>query len=229
MVSSAVVGLGSLAATYMFLRFLLAYTHDDNEPKALATSIPFLSPLLGMSKKGKFYTGLRYVFLHELAHSAVPPNIGYSDKYGLPIYTLRLPGSRIYIVNATNLIPAVQRQTRILDFAPVEARAAINVMGATAEGKEVLNLEREGVGKHAYAIEFDKAIHGAVTPGVHLDAMNRLSVQKVSQFLDALAKKQHQNLKLYDWVHKEISWATTDAVYGSANPFKHPAILGAFG
>lgn len=38
-----------------------------------------------------------------------------------------------------------------------------------------------------YAIEFAKAKHGAVTHGVHLDGMNRLSVQKVSQYFDDLA------------------------------------------
>ncbi|PVH98078.1 cytochrome P450 [Periconia macrospinosa] len=210
MVSSVVAGLGSLVATYVFLRLLLALTQDDNEPKALATSIPFLSPLLGMARKGQFYIDLR-------------------DKHHLPIYTLRLPGSRIYVVNATDLIPVVQRQVRVLDFAPVETRAVINVLGATPAGKEILNLEREGVGKHAYAIEFDKAIHGAVTPGVHLDAMNRLAVRQVSQILNNLATKQHQTLKLYDWVRKEISRATTDAVYGPENPFKQPGILEAFG
>jgi hypothetical protein len=102
-------------------------------------------------------------------------------------------------------------------------------MGATSAGKEVLNVEREGVGKHAYAIEFAKAIHGAVTPRVHLDTMNRISVQKVCRFLDVLGSKTLQDLKLYDWVHKQIARATTDAVYGSENPFKDPEVLEAFG
>lgn len=59
MVSNVIAGLGSLAALYAFLRFLLSYTQDSNEPRALATSLPFLSPLIGMAKKGKFYTDLR--------------------------------------------------------------------------------------------------------------------------------------------------------------------------
>jgi hypothetical protein len=59
MVSSVVAGLGSLAAIYAFLRFLLSYTQESNEPKALAISLPFLGPLFGMAKKGKLYTNLR--------------------------------------------------------------------------------------------------------------------------------------------------------------------------
>ncbi|KAF1849697.1 cytochrome P450 [Cucurbitaria berberidis CBS 394.84] len=210
MASSVIIGLSSLAATYVFLRILLSYTHHDREPTAVATEIPFLSPLFGMAKKGKFYTDLR-------------------DKYNLPIYTLRLPGSRIYVVNSTNLITAIQRQPRVLDFAPIEAKAAINVMGATMAGKEILNQEREGVGKHAYAIEFDKAIHPAVTPGPKLDAMNRLSVQKVAEFLENTASSQSQTLNLYGWVREHISWATTEAVYGPQNPFRDSEILDAFG
>jgi hypothetical protein len=142
---------------------------------------------------------------------------------------LRLPGSRIYIVNSTDLIPAVERQARVLDFAPIEARAAINVMGATPAGKEILNQEREGVGKHAYAIEFDKAIHPALTPGPNLDVMNRIAVLKVAEFLENLASHKSQTLKLYKWVRENISWATTEAVYGPQNPFRNSEILDAFG
>jgi hypothetical protein len=152
-----------------------------------------------------------------------------SDRYNLPIYTLRLPGSRIYVINSSSLISAAQRQVRVLDFAPVEAKAAINVMGATPGGKEMLNQEREGVGKHAYAIEFDKAIHPALTPGQNLDALNRLSVQKVTEFLENLAAHKFQTLHLFEWVRENIAWATTEAVYGPKNPFRDPKILDAFG
>lgn len=59
--SSFLLPVSGLLATYVFLRFLLAFTHDPKEPPALATEIPFLSPLLGMRKKKKFYIELRYV------------------------------------------------------------------------------------------------------------------------------------------------------------------------
>ena len=101
-------------------------------------------------------------------------------------------------------------------------------MGVTPASKKILNQEREGVGKHAYAIEFDRAIHSGVTPGVYLDAMNRLSVQKVSEFLATLASYQFQTLKLFEWVRVNITWATTEAVYGPKNPFRDSTILPAF-
>jgi hypothetical protein len=46
-------------AFYIFLRCLLAFTHDAKEPVALATEIPFLSPLIGMRKKARFNIDIR--------------------------------------------------------------------------------------------------------------------------------------------------------------------------
>jgi hypothetical protein len=132
------------------------------------------------------------------------------------------------VINSTNLIPVVERQIRVLDFAPFAARAAVNVMGATPAGQKILKMNRNGVGEHSYAIEFDKAIHPAMTPGANLDAMNRLSIQNISGLLDTLASETPQTMKLFEWIRKNIAWVTTEAVYGPRNPFQDPAILTAF-
>ncbi|KAF2684607.1 cytochrome P450 [Lentithecium fluviatile CBS 122367] len=201
MPSTVVLAITGLVATYVFLRFLLTSTHDANEPPALETAIPFLSPMIGMRKKGKFYTDLR-------------------DKFNLPIYTLRIPFMRLYIINSTELIPIAQKQVRILDFAPMEAQCAINVMGAGPDGKKILIRDRDGVKDYSYAILFSKAIHPAVTPGPSLDAMNRLAVQKVSQALGKLSSQASKPLGLFEWVREDITLATTDSVYGPKNPFR---------
>lgn len=49
--------LGIVATTYVFLRLLLHFTQDAKEPPAIATSIPFIGPILGMIiKRTHFYT-----------------------------------------------------------------------------------------------------------------------------------------------------------------------------
>ena len=101
-------------------------------------------------------------------------------------------------------------------------------MGATPAGQKILKMNRNGVGEHSYAIEFGKSIHPAVTPGAKLDAMNRLSVQKVSDILNTLASETPKTIKLFEWVRKNIASATSDAVYGPRNPFRDPEILDAF-
>lgn len=128
---------------------------------------------------------------------------------------------RLYIINSTELIPIAQRQVRILDFAPMEAKVAMNVMGASPDGRKVLVRNRDGVEDFSYAIMFDKAIHPAVTPGPKLDAMNRVSIQKVSEALEKLASQAPRTLRLFEWVKKEITFATTEAVYGPKNPFRN--------
>jgi hypothetical protein len=146
------------------------------------------------------------------------------NKFHLPIYTLRIPFTRIYVINAAELIPVAQKYYRILDFAPLEAKVAINVMGASDAGKKVLVKNIDGVEDFSYAILFSKAIHTAVSPGTQLDALNRDSIRQVSSVLDRLASCAPTTLKLFEWVKKEITLATTNSVYGPHNPFLNPKV-----
>lgn len=102
-------------------------------------------------------------------------------------------------------------------------------MGASPAGQKVLiRKDQNSKEDFSYAIDFDKAIHGSVTPGPQLDAMNRLSVQKVATILETLASQAPRCLKLFEWVKKEITSATTDAVYGPHNPFSDPKLQEAY-
>ncbi|KAK3938664.1 cytochrome P450 [Diplogelasinospora grovesii] len=84
-----------ISASYAFLRALLRLTQDGREPPTVATTVPFISPLIGMLARGPaFFNGL-------------------SDRYGPPIYTLRLPGTRLYMVNSAALITAIEAATSI--------------------------------------------------------------------------------------------------------------------
>jgi hypothetical protein len=135
---------------------------------------------------------------------------------------------RLYIINATELIPIAQKYYRILDFAPMEAKVAINVMGASPAGKKVLIKNINGVEDYSYPILFDKAIHPSVSPGPALHAMNAKSVQNVSRIVTQLATQAPKKLKLMEFVRKHITEATTDAVYGPKNPFADPKIQKAY-
>jgi len=130
---------------------------------------------------------------------------------------------RLYVINSTELIPVVQRHFRILDFAPLEAKSAINVMGASELGKEIV-LKND----FAYPILFHKAIHPAVTPGPLLDSMNREVVQKVTETMETLASQAPRTLKLFEWVKTEIARATTEAAYGPQNPFRDAKVQMAY-
>ncbi|KUJ19323.1 cytochrome P450 oxidoreductase, partial [Mollisia scopiformis] len=213
MTSPLAFAIGGLVSTYVFLRLLLHYTQDGKEPPVVATTIPFISPILGMAKKKThFYAHIR-------------------DKFGLPIYTLRMPGTRIYVVNSTTLITAVQRQPTILAFPPIETKAAINVMGASEAGKEMLlqNTDpNEGNLDKSYEAAYSKAIHPVMSLGADLDSMSRAAIKSIADSLNGLARNTPQVLELFDWVRHEVSSSTAESVYGPMNPFRDSAIEAAF-
>ncbi|KAF4630698.1 hypothetical protein G7Y89_g7435 [Cudoniella acicularis] len=190
------------------LHLLLHYTQDAKEPPTVSTFLPFFGPMIGLSrKKSKYYVELR-------------------DKYDLPIYTLRLPGSRLYVVNAISLIPAVQRQFKTLAFPPLEAKLAMSICGSSKTANEILSTNVNGdEGYWGYSITFYKTIHTPLAPGPELDAMNRVMAQKVAASIDRLEEKV---VGLFDFIRHEITLASTDSVYGPKNPFKDPAIEESF-
>ncbi|PVI08705.1 cytochrome P450 [Periconia macrospinosa] len=202
---------GAATVLYFSLQLLLHLTQDKREPTALATSIPFLSPIFGMSKKkSKFYIELR-------------------DKYRLPIYTLRLPGSRLYVINSSALISAVQKQHRVLAFMPIIAKGSIKVSRFSKTGAKIISTNTNGEdGEGGYVNSFHDAIHPAVSPGKNLDAMNRLMLGLVAAQFDHEAAHGNQNVKLFEWIKQQIGQATTDSVYGPGNPFRDSAIEKAF-
>ncbi|XP_044724297.1 cytochrome p450 domain-containing protein [Hirsutella rhossiliensis] len=148
------------------------------------------------------------------------------DKYGLPIYTLRMPGARIYVVNSTALIPVVQRQFRTVAFTPFAARAFKFAMGGSKTANDIIAVDMTE--DHGYLMSFDKAIHPAVTPGPALDAMNLASIQNVAASLDELRRQGPSTISMFKWIQHAVLLSTTDAVYGPQNPYKDPAMEAAW-
>ncbi|OTA90007.1 hypothetical protein M434DRAFT_78621 [Hypoxylon sp. CO27-5] len=206
MPSTFVLIVGVVAATYIFLLSLLHLTHDTKEPPSICNTIPFLTPIWNMTSKGNCNN---IVFIAR-------------DKHNVPIYTLRMPGSRIYVINSTSLITSVQSQFRVLSFTAIEANLAANVFGISKATNEIIgrNVTSDG----SYLMSFPKYIHSALSAGPGLDVMNRRSIQVISESLDRWAKEGTTTIKLFEWVRHELLLASTDGVYGHKNPFRDPAM-----
>lgn len=146
----------------------------------------------------------------------------HRDKYpNLPIYTLRLPGARLYIVNSTNLIPVVQRQWRTLLFPPVSARASEVAMGGS---KEALAIIRDDmVTESGFMHAFIKAVHPALSSGSALDELNGNALETITSSLDEITAHGPKKVNMFEWVRHELLMATTDSVYGPRNPLRDPA------
>ncbi|KAH9905037.1 putative 25-hydroxycholesterol 7-alpha-hydroxylase [Xylariomycetidae sp. FL2044] len=150
----------------------------------------------------------------------------------LPMYTLRIPGARIYVVNSLELVPVVQRQWRTLLFAPVQVKAARAVMGASKETIDI--LERDMVTESGFVNGMVKITHPTMSSGPGLDGLNAKAFEV---FDDALSQITcPTTVFMFKWIDKQIMDATTDAVYGPKNPMRnernleawykyHPAIM----
>ncbi|TVY80889.1 Cholesterol 7-alpha-monooxygenase [Lachnellula suecica] len=201
MTSTLALLIGSVAAAYVLLSALLHFTQDSDEPPAIETSIPFISPLMGLVLGMQRYT------------------VKLRDRYGLPIYTLRMPGQRIYIVNSLSLIPPLQRQIKTIAFAPIEAQAAAMVMGVGPAGNAIIgspNMSEPG----SYLFTFVPSTHPALSPGPGLDAINGEAVRHMSESLTRFKANGPAKIELFSWVRRELFMATTESIYGPKNPFR---------
>lgn len=200
MKSILVGALVGLAATYAFIRALLQLTQLANEPTAVSTSIPFIGPILEMARhKSRFHAHVR-------------------DKLGLPIYTLRLPGTRMYVVNSPSLVTAVQRLYKTISFAAIESQITDSILLVSKHGKDVI---RSGLMEdNSYTGAFAAAIHPGTRPGANLDAMSRTALQTIAVSMDKLQNEGLKSITLFDWIRNELTLATTDGVYGPHNPLR---------
>ncbi|KAK3291993.1 cytochrome P450 [Chaetomium fimeti] len=200
--------LGGLAATYVFLRVLLNLTQDAKEPPAILTDIPFIEPLIGMIReKSRFHIRLR-------------------DATRLPIYTLRLPFQRMYIVNATQLIPVLQKQWRVISFASIAADAG-NVVGMSKEAVEV--MKRDLTSEHGFSPSWPKYIMPSMAPGPDLDAINRRAIEVyVAEMAKLRGTDTATKVGLWEWSRRMMVTSTSEAVWGPANPFRDPAVADAW-
>lgn len=142
------------------------------------------------------------------------------------MYTLRLPGIRIYIVNSTSLIQPVQRQVRTVSFSPILVQMAKTIMAVSQEAYDIIS--KDPIEDYGFVLGVPKANHPTLSPGPKLDALNRKTVQIIAMSLGDFAAKHtaqaHVKVSMYAWVSEHIMSATTEGVYGPGNPFRDPKV-----
>ncbi|KJZ70683.1 hypothetical protein HIM_09928 [Hirsutella minnesotensis 3608] len=214
---AVLLALGIILATYVFLHGLLHFTQDSKEPPAVLKGVPFVTSVLGMMRWSMdFYPQMRKRFP------------------ALPIYTLRIPGARIYAINSLDLIAVVQRHWRILLFPPIQIKAAKVGMGASDEALRI--LEEDMITENGFVHGMIKATHPTMSDGPALRSLNTTTFQVFNDALNRLKAPRTVSVKLYEWIDDLIMRATTDAIYGRENPMRlahnveawrnyHPALM----
>ena len=217
-------------AAYFGIAWDLETKADPREPPAVTTAVPYVGHAIGiMRSKFNYYVQLRYVrsqpTLMIASHGA------QSQQCLLPIYTMAMPGQKMYIITTPELIQAVQKLPKALAFPPIEAKFASKVCGSSAEAHKILMKNVNGdEGDWGLSMESYAAMRAALAPGQGLDQMNRTMIQNISASLDGLIPcgEKKKNMGLAKWLRSTITAATTNSVYGPKNPFKDQAVEDGF-
>jgi hypothetical protein len=139
-------------------------------------------------------------------------------------HTLRLPGIRIYVLNKLSLITAAQKQHNVLSFGPIMGQAIGRIAGTTNGVNETMN--KDMLTDDGFLLGFNKATYHSISPGRCLDDLTR---RAVSTFVNLIDGQKFDpagacQVSFFAWTRSTILHGTTDAVYGTQNPFRDPLV-----
>ncbi|GAB1316379.1 hypothetical protein MFIFM68171_06589 [Madurella fahalii] len=203
---------GTITLVYLVTRKM--FGHDPREPPLARQSVPFIGHMVGLARaKFNYYVDL-------------------SKQTDSPIFTMSLPGQKMYVVTKPELIQTIQKQHRVLAFPPIAAKFASTICGASSEAQAILAKNVNGdEGDFGLSMESYAAMRAALKPGHHLDDMNRVMIQEISKSLDLLQPTKTEGSRtigMHAWLRDAITTATTRSVYGPMNPYDDKAIADSF-
>ena len=146
----------------------------------------------------------------------------------LPIYTLRLPTVRLYIINATGLIPALQRQWRTISFTPIMASAGHAALGMSQTATDI--LRKDVTSDSNSVVSLMPILTRTMAPGPSLDFIVRKAAEVMAIGVAKLGRDDGASttINLYEWTRHEILIATTEAVFGPKNPYRDSEVESAW-
>lgn len=152
-----------------------------------------------------------------------------SDKYNLPIYTLRIPFSRTYMVNDTELIPKLQKQWRTISFA-AQGGDVGSLTGMSRTAVEIINEDFSS--DECFSVSWPKAIMPTMAPGTDLNDITRVSTDSLVSCVEELRQMgqsgDHTVNCLWEWTRRTMTKATTEAVWGPMSPYRDSAVVEAW-
>jgi hypothetical protein len=154
-----------------------------------------------------------------------------SQKMSLPIFTMPVPGIKMYVVTSPELIHLIQKQPKRLSFAPLEAKFACKTLAISSKGTDIVMTNVNGEeGDWGLSMETYTVMRTTLAPGATLEELTRPTIQNLANALDLLipSGKTQVQVDLSKWVRNTVTLAATDSVYGSLNPYKDQKIQDSF-
>ena len=106
-------------------------------------------------------------------------------------------------------------------------RVFSHFMGVSKPALDIMG--RDPIEDHGFVHQITLETSKGLAPGPNLDDLNTKAVHILHKSLDTIAKGQTPvTVEMFQWVSLEIMMATTNAVYGTRNPFQDPAVRAAY-
>ena len=150
-----------------------------------------------------------------------------SSKCNLPIYTLRVLNSKIYVVTSPELINAVNRNSKALAFNPFVAQLGKRITGHDEPTSHIVQHSLNGEEGPGYVVDVHDRIVAALSPGRYLEEMTNSFLKDAWHYLDRL--ETDNVVDLFAWTRDVVTMSSTRAIYGPGNPFdNNPEFVGYF-
>ncbi|KAJ6787373.1 hypothetical protein PWT90_06301 [Aphanocladium album] len=215
--TTAILGAVTLC---LALRYLSGRKLHPSEPTVLPPWIPFIGHLLGMALQGG-----RYI-----------KRLGLSRPHE-PIFTLPVPGSRIYVVTDPSLAAAIQRNSKALSFTPLIPDITKRVLGLDDETVKVVrqNLDPEPGDPRGFLADMHDLVYGSLGPGHYLNDLSCEASQELCLQLRRLQARLHaesvsaSNTDLLALIRHIVTTGTARYLFGEFNPIsENPELERAF-
>lgn len=131
----------------------------------------------------------------------------------------------MYVVNATKLIPILQKHWRTISFAAIAADAG-HLVGLSKEAVKLMHDDLTS--DDSFSLSWPKYVMSAMSPGHDLDSMNRTAIEVFASQTETLRTSTSVKVGLWQWTRRTMVMATTEAVWGPQNPWRDPAVAEAW-
>lgn len=138
----------------------------------------------------------------------------------LPVYSLNVLGSRMYILNSPDLVVALQKNSKTLSFQAYAAKFAAKLCGLSPEAKKIVTTYIHEEKATGFGAAFLSTVHSKLSLGNSLNQLIRAANLGIAASVDRLDSETPTRIDLMLWLRHAITLAATNAVYGPANPFK---------
>lgn len=154
-----------------------------------------------------------------------------------PIFTLPVPGSRIYVVTDPSLAAAIQRNVKALSFTPLIPDITKRVLGLDSETVETIkqNLDPEAGDPRGLLADLHDVVYSALGPGQYLNSLSCEASQELcfqlNEFLRSVDELHPpgQALDLLQWIRHLVAVGSARYLYGPRNPIaEDPNLEAAF-